>query len=191
MSFFKSSQNPQILFLFQFIQLFSPKYAYSRPISNLSYRFLFPKSQLSIFRNLLQTLLLLNLASKFLSTYFLVYSPYSSLLRYQYYSYLVLRVLNLAYLVLRILHYRKLLSLAYSYVFKLSYYSLLPVIIRYWSLSCPYQLIKILNYSLLFLDTFYSILEILGIFYPIIEILIFSYLILRILSLQLFTFIKQ
>ena len=65
-SFFELSQNSQILFLFQFIQLFSPRRTYSRPISNSSYRFSFPKSQLSKFRNLSQLLLLHNSASEFL-----------------------------------------------------------------------------------------------------------------------------
>ena len=165
-SFFKSSQDPQILLLFQFIQLFSPRRTYSRSISNLSYRFSFPKSQFSIFQNLLQILLQSNLTSKFLYLCFFLFKLYSylSLFRRLGYSYLILRVLNLTYLILRILYYRKLLSLTYLYIFKLSYYFLLLVIVYYRSLS----------YSRL-------ILRILGI----------SYLILRILSLQPFAFIKQ
>ena len=132
MPFFKSSQNPQILFLFQFIQLFSSRYAYSRPISNSSYRFSFPKSQFSIFRNLSQILLLYNLTSKFLYSHIFLFKLYShlSLFRRLGYSYLVLRVLNLTYLILLILYYREFLSRTYSYIFKLSYYSLLLVIVR-------------------------------------------------------------
>ena len=172
MPLFKSSQNPQILFLFQFVQLFYSQYTYSRPISNSSYRFSFPKFQFSIFRSLSQILLLRNLTSKFLLLY-LIYYFSSSLPQYQYYSYPVLGVLNLTYLVLRILYYRKLLSLTYSYISKLSYCSLLPVIVHYRSLSCPYLILRILGLS-----------------YPIIGVLSFSYLFLRILSLQPFTFIK-
>ena len=144
MPFFKPSQNPQILFLFQFIQLFNPRRAYSRPISNSPYSFSFPKSQLSIFRNLLQILLQPNLTSEFIYLYFFAFklSFCLSLFRYRCYSYLILRVLNLAYLTLRILYYRKLLSLTYSYILKLSYYSLLPVIIRRRSLSCPYLVLR-------------------------------------------------
>ena len=155
MPFFKSSQNPQILFLFQFIQLFSPRYTYSRPISNLSYRLSLSKSYFSKFRNLLQILLLYDLTSKllyisiflfklrfYLSLFrrFQCLSPQSqpSLTRYQCYFYLALRVLNLTYLILRILYYRKLLSLTYLYILKLSYYSLLLVIVHYRSLSCSY-----------------------------------------------------
>ena len=145
MPFFEPNQNPQIFFLFQFVQLFSPRRTCSRPISNLSYRFLFLKSQFSKFQNLLQILLLLNLASEFLSLYFLIYSPYSSLFRRQYYSYLILRVINLAYLILRISRYRKLLSRAYLYISKLSYYSLLPVIVYYRSLSYPYLILRVLD----------------------------------------------
>ena len=165
MPFFKPSQNPQILFLFQFIQLLSPRYTCSRPISNLSYRFLFPKSQFSIFRNLLQILLLYNLASKLIYTCVFLFKLYSyrSLFRRLGYSYLILRVLNLTYLALRILYYRKLLSLAYLYILKLSYYSLLLVIVRYRSLSYPYLILRSQ---------------------------IIPYLILRILSLQPFAFIK-
>ena len=166
MSFFKPSQNPQILFLFQFIQLLSPRYIYSRPISNLSYRFSFPKFQFFIFRNLLQVLLLPNLTPKSQYLYFFLFKLYSylSLFRRQYYSYLILKVLNLAYPVLRILRYRKLLSLTYLYIFKLSYYSLLLVIIYYRSLSYPFLILR--SQSI-------------------------SFLIIRILSLQPFTFIKQ
>ena len=176
MSFFKPSQNPQILFLFQFVQLFSPRRAYFRPISNLSYRLSFPKSQFSKFRNLLQILLLLNLTPKFLLLYFFLFklSSYLSLFRRLGYSYLILRVLNLTYLILRvlnltylilrILYYRKLLSLTYLYILKLSYYSLLPVIVHCRSLSCPYLTLRSQSVS---------------------------YLVLRILSLQPFTFIKQ
>ena len=155
MSFFEPSQNPQILFLFQFIQLFYSRRPYPRPISDLSYRVSFSKSYFSKFRNLLQILLLHNSTSKFvhlrffllklcscLSLYrrflFLLFRARSSLLRYQCCSYLVLRVLNLTYLILRISCRRKLLSLAYLYILKLSYYSLPPVIVRYRSLSYPY-----------------------------------------------------
>jgi hypothetical protein len=74
---------------------------------------------------------------------FLLFKPYSSLTRYLSYSYLILRVLNLTYLVLRILYYRKLLSLAYSYVPKLSYYSLLLVFVCYRSLSYPYLILRV------------------------------------------------
>ena len=180
MPFFESSQNPQILFLFQFIQPLSPRHTYSRPISNSSYRFSLPKSQFSVFQNLSQILLLYNLTSKFIYTYFFLFKLYSylslfrrrylslrsqsSLTRYQCYSYLILRVLNLTYLTLRILYYRKFLSLTYSYIFKLSHYSLLLVIVYYRSLSYPYLILRSQS---------------------------FSYLILRILSLQPFTFIKQ
>ena len=155
MPFFKSSQNPQILFLFQFIQLFSPRRAYFRPISNSPYRFSFPKSQFSILRNLLQILLLYNLTSKLVYLCLFLFKLYSylslfrrfqclspqsqpSLTRFQCYFYLALRVLNLTYLILRILYYRKLLSLTYLYILKLSYYSLLLVIVHYRSLSCSY-----------------------------------------------------
>ena len=166
MPFFESSQNPQILFLFQFIQLFSPRRAYSRPISNLSYRFSFPKPQFSKFRNLLQILLQLNSTSIFLLLYFFLFKlrSYLSLFKYYLYSYLILRVLNLTYPTLGILYYRKLLSLAYLYIFKLSYYSLLLVIVYYRSLSYP-RLIQ--------------------------RVQIVSYLFLRVLNLQLFAFIKQ
>ena len=147
MPFFKPSQNPQILFLFQFIQLFSPRYTYFRPISSLSYRFLFPKSQFSVFRNLLQFLLQLNLASEFLLLYFFFSKHYSYLYIYRrlVYSYLILRVLNLTYLFLRTLYYRKLLSRAYLYIFELSYYSLLPVIVRRRSLSYSYLILRVLS----------------------------------------------
>ena len=151
MPFFKPSQDSQILFLFQFIQLFSPRRTYSRPISNSSYRFSFPKSQLSIFRNLLQLLLQLNLTSKPLYLYIFLFKLYSclSLFRYCYYSYLILRVLNLTYLILRILYYRKLLSLTYLYILKLSYYSLLLVLIHYRSLSYLPPFLRVLPYLIL------------------------------------------
>ena len=155
MPFFESSQNPQILYLFQFIQPLSPRRACSRPISNLSYRFLFPKSQFSIFRNLLQILLLYNLTSKLI---------YTCVFLFKLYSYLSLfRRLGYSYLILRILYYRELLSLAYLYIFKLSYYSLLLVCIYYRSQSYSYLILRVQ---------------------------IFSYLVLRILSLQPFAFIK-
>ena len=111
-SLFKPSQNSQILFLFQFIQPLCSQYTCSRPISNFSYRSLFPKSQFSIFRNLLQILLQLNLTSKFLYLYFFLFKLSSSLYLFRClgYFYLVLKVLNLTYLILRILYYRKLLS---------------------------------------------------------------------------------
>ena len=143
MPFFKSNRDPQILFFFQFIQLFSPRRAYSRPISNLSYRFPFPKSQLSIFRNLLQILLLPNLTSKFLPLQFLFLKLYSypSLLRYQGYS----------YLILRILHYRKLLFYTYLYILKLSYYSYLLVNVCYRSLSYSRLVLRVLGLSYLVL----------------------------------------
>ena len=164
MSFFEPSQNPQILFIFQFVQLFSSQYTCSRPISDLSYRSLFSKPYFSIFRGVLQILLQLNLASKFLLLYFFSFKSCSYLSLFKrYYSYLVLRVQNLAYLVLRILRYRKLLSHTYLYIFKLSYYSLLLVIVYYRSLSCPYLVLRVLD---------------------------FSYLVLRILSLWPFAFIK-
>jgi hypothetical protein len=74
---------------------------------------------------------------------FFLFNPYPSLTKYLGYSYLVLRVLNLTYLVLRILCYRKLLSLAYSYILKLSYYSFLLVFVRYRSLSYPYLILRV------------------------------------------------
>ena len=147
MSFFKPSQNPQIIFLFQFIQLLYSQYTYSRPISSSPYRFSFPKSQLPIFRNLSKVLLLYNLTPKVLYLYLFLFKLSLYLYLYQYYSYLVLRVLNLTYLILRILLYRKFLSLAYLYILKLSYYSLLPVFVHYRSLSCPYLILRVLDIS--------------------------------------------
>ena len=91
MPFFKSSQNPQILFLFQFIQLFSPRRTYFRPISNSSYRFLLPKSLLFKFRNLLQILLLHNLTSKFLLSYFFLFKLYFYLYLFRRFYFLNLR----------------------------------------------------------------------------------------------------
>ena len=165
MPFFESSQNPQILYLFQFIQPLSPRRACSRPISNLSYRLSFPKFQFSIFRNLLQILLLYNLTPEFIYACVFLFKLYFylNLSRRQGYSYLVLRILNLTYLTLRILYLRKLLSLTYLYILKLSYYSLLLVIVYYRSLSYPYLVLRSQSVS---------------------------YLILRILSLQPFAFIK-
>jgi hypothetical protein len=74
---------------------------------------------------------------------FFLFNPYSSLTKYLGCSYLVLRVLNLTYLVLKILYRRKLLSLAYLYIFKLSYYSFLLVFVYYRSLSYPYLILRV------------------------------------------------
>ena len=82
-SFFKPSQNPQILFLFQFVQLFSPRYACSRPISNLSYRFPFSKSYFSKFRNLLQIRPLYNLTSELLYISFFLFKLCSRLILFR------------------------------------------------------------------------------------------------------------
>ena len=146
MPFFKPSQDIQILFIFQFIQLFSPRRTYSRPISNSLYQYpIFQSYNFSKLQILFYFLLQLNLTSKFsflLSLYFSLTRDFS-------YSYLLLRVLNLTYLILKILYYRKLLSYTYSYIFKLSYYSLLQVFIRYRSLNYPPLLQRILGISYL------------------------------------------
>ena len=87
-SFFEPSQNPQILFLFQFIQPLSPRRTYSRSISNLSYRFPFSKSYFPKFQNLLQILLLRNLASKLLYILFFLLRLCSYLILFRHFLFL-------------------------------------------------------------------------------------------------------
>jgi hypothetical protein len=72
---------------------------------------------------------------------FPLFIPYPSLTKYFSYS----------YLILRILYYRKLLPYAYSYIFKLSCYSLLLVFVHHMSLSYSYLTLRILGFSYLIL----------------------------------------
>ena len=147
-SFFKPNQNPQILFLFQFIQLFCPSRAYLRPISNSLYGCSVPYITQHA-RSLIQFLLLLynNSCSKLI--YSFLYSASCSqifkviLLLYPSINFLIFKLNTIftqdyAFSKLIVL---KLASYTYLFVFKLSCCPFPLVFIYYGFLGISYYVL--------------------------------------------------
>ena len=155
MSFLESSQDPQILFLFQFIQPLYLQRACLRPISNSLYRCSVPYTTRHT-RFLVQFLLLLydNSLSE------LIYSFLFSVSCSQIYKVVLLLNLSINFLIFRlnvlVIYYRrsnlfsklivlKLASHTYSFTLKLSYCPFLLVFVRYGSLGMSYLILRVLS----------------------------------------------